>query len=174
MLKVIQGGKDWSPINLQERRRQLAKIQHTMTARAQGALGPRPGQAILAAALVLVAAWFLVNHFQWAVIAKQQGLHGVVRVAITFSPILAAVASFVLVMTRSRLSRTWTERLFAQLCRYDPVDVGAYRSLQEQARSGALPNELVADWLCQERRAIRQAEGEPVNPETQRFLMRKV
>ncbi|MHB1826773.1 MAG: hypothetical protein ACYCV6_03645 [Steroidobacteraceae bacterium] len=76
----------------------------------------------------------------------------------------AAGAAFYLVHARSTFAASWRERLDAQLAAYDPLDRGAFETLQRQAAGpGGLDNLHVLCWLSAEREAVSPS-GVAVRP----------
>lgn len=80
--------------------------------------------------------------------------------ALESSALLAGVAVTILVLRLSRSPQTYLERLYQQLAAYDPIDLNAYRLLQDVTRSSQelAPGE-VETWLTVERNAVQLAAG---------------
>ena len=73
-----------------------------------------------------------------------------------------------------RAPLTWSEILDAELARFDPLDIDAFRDLQANtASSGFIEREAFNRWLAFERRALELVEGVANNSPRQLFLNRK-
>lgn len=88
--------------------------------------------------------------------------------------LLAGFAAHRFALRWSKRPWTYASLLDGLLAQYDPVDVDAYRRLQEEAREcGSIFKASVSAWLDDEFRALANAMPNRY-PDTQRFLDKKL
>lgn len=155
MSEIITEGQratDASPTLWRKKWQHLNKIEKTLAIRDHGSLGPRASSASLIGGGVfagLMTVFIGINQF---------GYH--VPVIFNFVALSAALVSFILVMLRSKRPKTWTAELDQQLLAYDPINLDAYRQLQQKTLDiGYLDSRKVCEWLSLERSAVDVASG---------------
>lgn len=169
MSKIITEGQyatDTSPTLWRKKWQHLNKIEKTLSLRERGSMGPRASVAFLTGCGVvagLMAVLFVIEQF---------GQH--VPAMFNLVPLSAAFVSIILVMLHSKRPKTWTEKLDQQLLVYDPINLDAYRQLQQGTLDiGYIDARKVCEWLDLERKAVDVSSGwRKASPDG--FLSKKV
>lgn len=73
--------------------------------------------------------------------------------------LIGSAICYALIQWFSSLPRSWTERIGNLLSSYEPVDIDAYRQLQDQTVTFDLETHYLEEWIRKERKAIDDAIG---------------
>lgn len=148
-------------MNINEKRiRQLRKIRHVLHRARE--LGGRPasGLALLCAAAALV----LTELFRYAL--QEAGFADFPW----WVTLLLTALAYLAIMQSAR-HKTYTALVCDLLAVYEPMNVGAYRALQEETGANGLSFRAVERWLEVEWDAIQPPR---VPPEQQRFVDKQI
>lgn len=144
------------PDSVEQRRRQIRQLQeirNVLRARSLGVLPPRPGLALGATVVTLVA-----------VFAASYRLSLSSLPTIVFAVSLTGIISATIMRCSSR-PRTHAAHLDELLANYSPTSKEAYRYLQAEVRkAGYFDRDLIEMWICEERAAIDGSADSPVRP----------
>jgi len=178
MFEVIQGGKslgedrDSTPPDWHEKLQQLQRIDWRRRQRRFSSVGPRTSKATGFSVLVFIT-----------LLASSRGLEwlGLLPSAVVFDmrwsglvSIAGGAVAYALMQTFSSTPKTWSALLDVDLAIYEPVDLDAYRLLQDRTRAtGYFEHVAIAEWLRDERDAVKTGAGWR-KPRNSAFLNRKV
>ena len=145
--------------------KQLRRMEHVLRMRRKDGPPPRAGLALAATVLVFCALLVCISYAD----------NHLVRTELwTLAAFGTAVVVGLSVNRLSSAPRTHTDHLDALLTAYDPVSRQAFREFRERARdTGALPSELVSEWIAQERAAVQRESGLD-RPSEPRFFSRDI
>lgn len=152
MFKIFTGGNveksDSTWVDSTSLMYQLQEIEKTLALRRLDGLGPRAAFALFIAVTVqLLSMGVLLTIVVSGFEISNDSFYGY--------PITAALVTYVLVMLRSRRPKTWTVLLNQQLTAYHPIDVEAYRCLQQHTWNfKSFEMESLREWLRLEYHAI--------------------
>ncbi|KZC32543.1 hypothetical protein RhoFW510R10_11540 [Rhodanobacter sp. FW510-R10] len=156
-----------TPQAVTRRRKQLRSIDRRVFQARNAISGPRTGYAVSVGLCTGAALLGLATLIDRSGFLAVLGVSASVRAGIGYLPLLAGLVTWAYLLRWGAYPTSWTTLIDQELAAYDPVDVRAYRNLQQRTReAGHLDLDEVSVWRAVEWGALGLASDRLTPPKS--------